>query len=64
MSIDQIEVRLTKKSHLIGQKLKGSTILVKVPHRFKKDPIAFAYEVLGREHPGENRMEWNAEVVE
>lgn len=64
MSIDQMEVRLTKVSHLVGAKLKGSTILVKVPARFKKDPIVFAYKVLQREFPNENQMEWDAQVVE
>jgi hypothetical protein len=64
VSVDQIEVRLEKVSHLMGRKLKGAKVLVKVPPRFKRDPIVFAYEVLSREHPAENRMEWDAEVVE
>jgi len=54
-------VRLTKTSEIFGRMAKGSTIVVTAPAGMDADEARVrAYKTLGREHPAENPMEWQA----
>lgn len=61
-----VTVRLTKDDPAAFGKLEPGTVLeIKVPDRVKgeQEQKIRARKMLDRDHPGENPMEWEAEIV-
>lgn len=59
------EVRLTKTSALFGRFAEGSHLVIRVPADLggEQETKIRARRMMERDHPDENQMEWEAEIV-
>lgn len=62
----RVTVRLTKTSAIFGRFAEGSHLNIKVPADLggEQESKIRARKMMERDHPDENQMEWEAEIIQ